>query len=110
MSVAESLSLVYITTPDKADALRIGRLLVEERLCACVNVLDGMTSVYHWQGAVEESSEAVLIGKTRSELVDRVIARVQELHSYDCPCVVSWPMEAGNADYLRWLRDETTRK
>lgn len=106
MPADESLSFVYITAPDKADALRIGRALVHERLCACVNVIDGMTSVYHWQGAIEESSEAVLIGKTVHANVDRVIERVKQLHGYECPCVVSWPIDAGNPDYLDWLRAE----
>lgn len=102
-----SASFLYITAPNRDDALRIGRTLVEERLVACVNVLDGMRSVYRWQGKVEEAQEAVLIAKTRSELVEQVTARVQELHTYDCPCVVSWNLEAGNPAYLDWIRDET---
>lgn len=103
-----SASFLYITAPNRDDALRIGRTLVEERLVACVNVLDGMRSVYRWQGKVEEAQEAVLIAKTRSELVEQVTARVQELHTYDCPCVVSWNLEAGNPAYLDWIRDETS--
>lgn len=110
MNSAETLSLVYITAGDKTEALRIGRKLVEERLCACVNVLDGMTSVYHWQGAIEESNEAVLIAKTRIDLVEPLTVRVKELHSYSCPCVIAWPLHAGNADYVQWLHDETARR
>jgi periplasmic divalent cation tolerance protein len=97
----------YVTAPSRDDALRIGRTLVAERLAACANVLDGMTSVYQWQGAVEEASEAVLILKTRVELVERMTARVKQLHSYQCPCVVAWPIAAGNADYLQWIAGET---
>lgn len=102
-----SASFVYITAPDREKALALGRRLVEERLAACANVWDGMTSVYRWQGAIEEAREAVLIIKTRSELVDAVTARVRELHEYDCPCVAAWPIAAGNPPYLQWIEGET---
>jgi len=100
--------LVYVTASSREEALQIGRVLVEERLVACVNVLDGMTSLYWWQGAIEEGQEAVLIAKTRQELVDRIIDRVKPLHSYECPCIVAWPIEKANPDYLNWIADETT--
>ncbi len=98
---------VYITAGGRDEALAIGRALVGERLAACANVFDGVTSVYWWQGAVEEDSEAVLIVKTRAELVERLVERVKALHSYDCPCVVALPIEAGNPDYLAWIGAET---
>jgi periplasmic divalent cation tolerance protein len=97
----------YVTAGSKDEALRIGRALVDERLGACANVLDSMTSVYWWQGALEQADEAVLIVKTRGELVDRLTARVRELHGYDCPCVVSLPIAGGNPDYLAWIAAET---
>lgn len=97
----------YITAGSKEEALRIGRILVEERLAACANVLDGMISVYRWNGAIEEAAEAVLIAKTRAALFDRLTARVQDLHSYDTPCVVELKLGRGNPAYLDWLRDET---
>ena len=96
-------NFVYITASDKAEALKIGRTLVEERLAACVNVIDNMTSVYWWEGTLEESAEVVLIAKTKQELVESVIRRVKELHTYSCPCIVSWPISAGNPEYLRWI-------
>lgn len=102
-----SASFVYCTAASREDALRIGRVLVDERLAACVNVFDGMTSVYRWEGAVEEANEAVLIAKTQTVRVARVIERVKSLHEYSCPCVVSWEIGAGNADYLKWIVDET---
>lgn len=97
----------YITAGSRDEARRIGRALVEERLAACANILDDMTSIYRWQGAVEEASEAVLIAKTRAELFDRLAARVRELHSYDVPCVVELKVGRGNPAYLDWLRDGT---
>ncbi len=97
----------YITAGSRDEALRIGRALVEERLAACANILDGMTSIYRWQGAVEEATETVLIAKTRAELFDRLAARVRDLHSYEVPCVVELKVGRGNPAYLDWLRDET---
>jgi periplasmic divalent cation tolerance protein len=102
-----AVSFCYVTAPSRVEALRIGRTIVEERLAACANVLDGMTSVYWWQGALEQAGEAVLILKTRTELVERLTARIRELHSYDCPCVVALPIEAGNPAYLDWIARET---
>ena len=102
-----SFSVVYITTGDGAEARRIGRALVNARLAACANIFEGVTSVFHWEGEVQEDSEAVLIVKTRSELVDSVIERVRELHSYECPDIVAAPIAQGNPDYLDWIGHET---
>lgn len=99
--------LLYITAADRSQALAIGRALVQERLVACVNLLDGVTSIYRWDGAIQEEPETVLIAKTMSEKVDSVTARVLELHDYDCPCVVSIDIEAGNPAFLRWIEEET---
>jgi periplasmic divalent cation tolerance protein len=97
----------YVTAGSREEAHAIGRAVVEERLAACANVLDGMTSIYWWQGALEQAGEAVLILKTRAELVERLTARIKELHSYDCPCVIALPVAAGNPAYLDWIARET---
>src|SRR5713101_247335 len=102
-----SAAVVYITAKDREQALSIGRTLVAERLVACVNVLDGMTSVYWWNGQTCEEREAVLLAKTRRELVSAVIERVPQLHSYECPCVVSWEVAQGHEPYLRWIEEQT---
>lgn len=102
-----TVKMIYVTAPDREAALSLARTLVGERLAACANVLDGATSVYWWEGKVCEDSEAVLICKTRVDLVESVIKRVRELHSYACPCVVALPIESGNPAYLDWIRTET---
>lgn len=102
------LRLVYITTASAEEAATIGRALVEARLAACVNILPGMRSIYHWQGAVETADEAVLIAKTRAPLVAGLVARVKAMHSYEVPCAISLPILDGNPDYLRWLGEETS--
>ena len=100
-------SWCYITAGSRVEALAIARTVVEERLAASANVLDGATSIYWWRGALEQASEAVLILKTRTELVERLSARILELHSYECPCVVALPIVAGNPQYLDWIAAET---
>ncbi len=102
-----STAIAYITTATRDEALVLARTLVEERLAACANVIPGMTSLYHWQGQLEQSDEAVLILKTRQSLVEQLIGRVQVLHSYDCPCVVTWPIAAGNPEFLQWIETES---
>lgn len=99
--------LVYMTASSRDEAKRIGRALVEERLAACANVIDGMESVYWWQGKLTEDREAVLIAKTRADLVPALTERVLALHSYTVPCVVALPLVDGNPAYLAWLGAET---
>lgn len=99
----ENLILIYVTAPNRAAALAMGRALVDERLAACVNVLDGMTSIYRWQGVVETADEAVLLVKTAAGRFDAVAARIRELHSYDTPCVLEIPLGRGDPAYAAWL-------
>lgn len=102
-----NFNFIYITTKDKEEARKIGRELVEKKLAACVNIIDNMNSIYWWQGKVEEDTEVVLIAKTKENLVQDLIKKVKEMHSYDCPCIVSLPIKEGNEDYLRWIEDNT---
>lgn len=102
-----SIRMIYITVGSADEARALGRALVHERLAASANVIEGVTSFFWWQGELREASEAVLVAKTKSALVPRVIARVKALHSYDCPCVLSLPVEDGNPDYLDWVAEET---
>ena len=98
---------VYLTASSLEEAREIGRSLVEARLAACANVMDGIDSIYFWNGAIEESREAALILKSRADLVPEITKWVKELHSYTCPCVVAWPISGGNQDYLDWIARET---
>ena len=102
---------VYITVSSRQEALSIGRDLVAKRLAACVNVLEPITSVYWWEGAVEQEEETVLIAKTTDANLSRLTAQVKRLHSYDCPCVAVLDVraDAGNKDYLEWIRKETAQ-
>jgi periplasmic divalent cation tolerance protein len=99
--------LCHVNAGSREEALRIGRAVVEERLAACANVIDGLSSLYWWRGRLEQASEALLILKTRGELVPALIARARQLHSYQCPAIVALPIAAGDPDYLRWIATET---
>ncbi len=99
--------LVLVTAPSGETARTLARALVDRRLAASVNIADGITSFYWWHGAVEDRDEALLIAKTRAELVDRVIAFVKARHPYDCPAIIATPIAAGNPDYLAWIEAET---
>lgn len=101
------LRFVYMTAGSREAARRIGADLVERRFAACVNIIDGMESLYRWQGRVETAAETVLVAKTRADRVDALTARVRELHDYDCPCVVAIPLVGGNPDFLSWIAAET---
>jgi len=98
---------VYMTAGSLDEARTIGRALVESRLAACVNILDGMRSLYWWEGEVQDDAEAVLIAKTKETLLEELTEKVAALHSYDCPCIEALPIEGGHPEFLRWIASET---
>ncbi|MCA9053040.1 MAG: divalent-cation tolerance protein CutA [Planctomycetaceae bacterium] len=101
------IAIIYSTAATREDAVTLGRTLVEERIVACANVVDGATSIYWWEGAVQQEGEAVLLLKTRSELVDRAMRRIRALHRYECPALVAWNPAAVSADYRAWILNQT---
>jgi periplasmic divalent cation tolerance protein len=98
---------VYTTWPSTVEAERAGRVLVERRLAACVNILPGMVSLYWWEGKIERGEEAVMIVKTRASQADAVGQAVKELHSYTTPAIAVMPLESVEEGYLRWILAET---
>jgi periplasmic divalent cation tolerance protein len=100
-------SLLYITTQSSAEAKAIGTALLEERLVACINIVDGIQSMYWWNGSITSDTEAMCIAKTKTSLVPEVITKVKTIHSYTCPCVVSLPIIDGNPEFLAWIARET---
>jgi periplasmic divalent cation tolerance protein len=100
-------ALIYTTYPSRGQAERAGRALVEQRLCACVNILPGMVSIYWWQGAIERGAEVVMFIKTRSSLVEQVRVAVKQMHSYSTPAFLVLPVESLDEAYLDWLMAET---
>lgn len=97
---------IYITCPNKKEAQKIGRILVEKRLVGCVNI-SPIDSVYQWQGKVVKDKEVVLIAKTLKKNFKKVEATVKKMHSYQVPCICALPIIKVNQKYLKWLKKET---
>lgn len=98
---------VYATFPSEEEARRIGRICIEERLAACVNVLGPVHSIYRWQEEIEEGAELAALFKTRADAAEALIARIAGLHSYDVPAAVVWPISAANPAYADWVVAES---
>ena len=96
---------VYATFTHPGQAQDIGMALVEERLAACVNILQPCRSIYRWEGVVQSATETPALFKTTLDKADALIARIKELHSYDIPAIVVWPIERLPVDFGDWVED-----
>src|SRR3974377_893414 len=105
----ERVVFVYTTHPSVVEAERIGRELVERRLCACVNILPGMVSLYWWQGEIERGGGTGVMGKKRAVGIEAGRAAARQLHSYTTPAILVLPIEEVDPDYRKWLMAETER-
>lgn len=105
--MAEECCEVVVTAPDAGWLAAFTHTLVEERLAACGHLLDGVRSVYRWQGQVEGGREARVALHTRLSLVPAITGRADELHPYEVPCIIALPLRGGNPAYLRWVTEET---
>ena len=101
-----SFFTVYVTAKDEEEARKIANHLLEKRLIACANMFK-IESIYRWKSAVENENEIAMIMKTQESNIQGIISEVKAVHSYEVPCVVSWPIADGNPDYLKWIKDET---
>jgi len=97
--------LVLSTASSKDEARKIARALVERLLATCVNIVPQVSSIYRWEGEVEEAEEWLLIIKPTRGAFERVLDAINELHSYDVPECISVPIESGSMEYLNWLGD-----
>ncbi len=104
-----SLSIVYVTVSTQQESEKIAKTLVDERLVACATVQSPMISFYRWENKIQKEQEFSLFLKTRSDLVDAVMIRVKELHSYDCPCILVLPIEKAFEPYAQWIKLETRK-
>ena len=102
-----SAAVCYVGVGSREEGLAIARAVVEERLAAAANVIEGVSSFYWWRGTLEQAAETVVVLKTRRALLPALAARIRQLHSYACPSILALPVVWGDADYLRWIEDET---
>lgn len=99
---------VTTAVAEEAAAAEMADRIVAERLAACAQVVGPVRSAYHWEGEVRVALEWLVVAKTTDARLTELTSRIQALHSYDVPEIVTLPIAAGNPEYLRWIRDETT--
>jgi periplasmic divalent cation tolerance protein len=97
--------VVLMTAPNAEEASRIAEALVVDRLAACVNLIDGCSSVYRWQGKVVKDREVLMIAKTSAASFAALEKRVGDLHTYDVPEIVAFDLTALSPGYAAWLED-----
>lgn len=101
--------LVISNTPDRATAERIASALVASHAAACVNVLAECSSIYRWEGKVEQATEVPLLIKTTADAYPRLEAELRKLHPYAVPEIIAIPISAGLPTYLDWVKTETRK-
>lgn len=100
--------IVMIACPDKEDAERIGGVLLDERLAACVNVVPGVSSRFWWGGKVLCAEEAILIAKSKKKLLRKLTDMVKQIHQYETPEIIAVPVVGGSKEYREWIEKETS--
>ncbi len=95
--------LVYITCPNLEAAKSIAKDLIENRIAACVNIIPEILSFYHWENQLCEDKEVLILAKIPAENLEKLEARVLELHDYDCPCIVAFEPKYINPKFLNFI-------
>ncbi len=98
-----SYAVVLTTVSSSDEAKKISSAILEKRLCACVNIIPGLESFFHWQGKIDNAKELLLLIKTRKELFDELCAEIKSLHSYSVPEIIMLPIKDGYSTYLEWI-------
>jgi len=99
-----SYLIVFMTAPNREEAMKIVRTLLEERLIACGNIVDPVSSLFWWKGKIEDEKEVLVIMKSHEKLFKKLSERVTELHSYDVPEILALPIVDGSSSYLDWMK------
>ena len=97
------IATVYAVFADAEEAQRIGEMMIEAALAACVNILAPCHSIYHWNGAIEHATEVPALFKTSADKIDALIAAIAREHSYDVPAIVAWPIVQAGPGYREWI-------
>jgi len=104
---SKSAIIISITASSDEEARKIATALVDEKLVACVNIIPKIHSIYWWEGKVCQDDEVMLISKSKQSLFPAIIERVQSLHSYKVPEIISFPISEGLPEYLNWIEEVT---
>ncbi|MCS6295726.1 MAG: divalent-cation tolerance protein CutA [Nitrospira sp.] len=109
MNAQDSEVVVLVTTASYEEAEKIGRIIVESRLAACANVLNGMHSIFRWDNKINVENECLMIIKTTLQRYSELEAVIRQHHSYSVPEIIALPVVAGSVPYLNWIRSETSK-
>ncbi len=99
------MEVIYTVCSSYEEAKLIGKMLVQEKLCACVNIFPPMESIYFWEGKIVEDKEVVLLVKSHKGFFDKILQKIKSLHSYEVPCVFSLSVNNVNRDYATWMNN-----
>lgn len=103
-NTAVSFKMVLATCP-AAEAEKIGKIIVEKKLAACVNIIDKIKSIYWWKDKLNTDDETLLIFKTTEKKIDNLVSAIKEVHTYEVPEIIVFNIEGGNKDYLKWITE-----
>jgi periplasmic divalent cation tolerance protein len=109
MSENTTILMVYMTAANRTEAEKLAYELVRQRVAACVNILGPIRSFYEWKGVMETSDEVALIAKTTQDRFIDLEMIVKSLHSYECPCMVAWPLTQGHGPFLEWIERQVDK-
>jgi len=102
----DGFAVVLITTSQDEESQLIARVLLEQKVAACVSIIPQVNSLFWWKKSIEQESESLLVVKTRIELIEEIIRLVKEVHSYDVPEIIALPIIGGSHDFLEWIDGE----
>ncbi len=94
--------LIYCPFPNINEAKKAGKILVEEQLCCCVNILKSYSSIYKWKGKIAEESEFILIAKTGEKSAEALEKKLKDMHPYEIPAIVRIKIDKMNKEYEKW--------
>ncbi len=97
--------IFLVTVPNIEEGQRIAKILVENKLAACVNIIRNILSIYRWKGKIEEDDEHLLLIKTTKENSESIIDKINEIHSYEIPECIGFKIEKGSESYLNWIKE-----
>ena len=106
--MAEQVLIAFCTFPDAETARKIGREIVDLRLAACGNIIPQVESIYRWQGKVESNGETLVIFKLTADRYSEFEKKLRSLHPYEVPEIISFKIDHGSQDYLRWVAESCT--
>lgn len=108
MTASSCILLILTSFPDETSAKKLAEILVEQRLAACVNILQPCTSIYRWQEKIETADEIPVLIKTTRQRYQAVEQEIKSQHPYELPEVIAVPLDSGLSTYLQWVIHETT--